>query len=111
MFAWVVGLIYTLIKGKCAPNLSLGLIDLDMITILTGYLFFAYGSICAVLFAFGQGFVIDTFSGGPQGVFSFTYFSIFLLFLIGSRSFDINYPKGQFFLIFIAVGYKKIVQL
>jgi rod shape-determining protein MreD len=97
-----------LIKGKCANNLSLGLLDLDIITILTGYIFLAYGSASTAFFAFSQGFVIDIYSGGPQGIFSFTYFSVFLLFLVGSRFFNINEPKGQFLLVFIAVGFKKI---
>jgi rod shape-determining protein MreD len=97
-----------LIKGKCANNLSLEPLDLDIIVILTGYIFLFYGSANTALFAFGQGFVIDIFSGGPQGIFAFTYFSIYLIFFIGSRLFNINEPKGQFFLVFMAVGYKKI---
>ena len=108
LFAWIVGLIYTLIKGKYANISSLGPLELDIISILTGYLFLAYGSQRAALFAFVQGFDIDIYSGGPQGIFSFAYFSIFLIFVGGSKFFNMNEPKGQFFLVFIAAGFKKI---
>jgi rod shape-determining protein MreD len=97
-----------LIKGKLAISLNLGHFDLDIITILIGYLFLVYGSATAALFAFGQGFVIDIYSGGPQGIFSFTYFSIFFLFWVLSRTFNISEQKGQFFLVLIAVGFKKL---
>jgi rod shape-determining protein MreD len=91
--------------------LGSGSLDIDLITISIAYLFLAYGSMRAAVFAFGQGFVVDIYSGGFQGIYTFIYLCIFFIILVGSKSFDINEPKGQFFLVFIAIVFKKIFTL
>ncbi|MFC1883545.1 rod shape-determining protein MreD [Thermodesulfobacteriota bacterium] len=111
LFLWTIGLIYTLTKGKFVNNLGLGTLDIDLITISAAYLFLAYGSLRTAIFAFGQGFIVDIYSGGLQGIYAFTYLCIFFIILIGSKSFNIKEPKGQFLLVFIAVVFKKIFTL
>ena len=86
-------------------------VELDLLTILTVYLFLYYGNEAVVGFAFGQGLIIDLFSGSMRGIFTFLYLIVFLEIFVGSRVFDIQRPKGQAVLIFLAVLLKKILFL
>lgn len=92
-------------------QLGLGLFDLDVLTILIAYLFLFCRPTGIALFAFGQGFLIDVYSGGLHGFHTFSYLCIFFTILIGARSINIDEPKGQFFLVIIAVALKKILTL
>jgi rod shape-determining protein MreD len=60
-------------------------------------------------FAFGQGLLIDPFSGGLQGLHAFLYLAVMAWMYLGSRFFDLQTPAGQVFLISSAVLLKKIM--
>jgi hypothetical protein len=60
------------------------LFNLDLLTIMIAYLFLLYGGTIAATFAFGQGFLIDLFSGGLDGLFALLYLSVFGGIYLGS---------------------------
>lgn len=81
---------------------------LDLVTIITAYLLIYFGTAGAVVFAIGQGFLIDTFSSGLLGLFTLLYLLTFMSIKLGSSFFDLDSVRGQIFLIFIAVFLKEI---
>jgi len=85
--------------------------DLDLLAVIIAYLFLFYGQAPAATFAFGQGLLIDLLSGGIHGVYTFIYLSIFGCIYLGSRLFNLEYPKGQVLLISSVVLLKKILLL
>jgi hypothetical protein len=87
------------------------LFDLDLVTILAAYLFWSCGGLAAGFFAFGQGFLIDIFSGGMHGLFTSIYLVSFGGVYLGSLFFNLQDPRGQFVIIFLAVLLTKIVFL
>ena len=91
--------------------MGLDYLDLDLLTIITAYLFLSYGHIAAGTFAFGQGFLIDLFSGGLHGLFSMICVGVFVAIYLGCRFFDLQTPKGQVTLISLAVIFKKVLFL
>ncbi len=91
------------------PFIGSDLFDLDLLTIITAYLFLVYGQTGAGIFAFGQGLFIDLFSGGLHGLFTFLYLCIFGGIYLGSRFFNLQDPKGQVVLIFLAILLEKIM--
>jgi rod shape-determining protein MreD len=80
----------------------------DLLTIIIAYLLINYGTAWAVIFAMGQGFLIDIFSSGLSGLFSFLYLITFLSIKAGSSFFDLDSLRGRIFLIAIAVFLKEI---
>jgi rod shape-determining protein MreD len=106
-----LGLIFTLLKGKWLNLMGSNFFDLDLLTIITAYLFLSYGRTAAGTFAFGQGFLIDLFSGGLQGLFSMLCIGVFGAIYLGCRFFDLQTPKGQVILVSLAVLFKKILFL
>jgi len=84
------------------------MLDLDLLTIITAYLFLSYGQTTSGAFAFGQGFLIDLFSGGLHGLFTFLYLGVFGAIYLGCRFFDLQTPKGQVIIVSLAVIFKKI---
>lgn len=85
--------------------------DPDLFAVIIAYLFLFYGRAPAATFAFGQGLLIDLLSGGIHGLFTFIYLSIFGCIYLGSRLFNLEYPKGQILLISSVVLLKKILLL
>ncbi len=85
--------------------------DLDLLTIITAYLFLSYGQTAAGTFAFGQGFLVDIFSGGLHGLFSLICILVFGVIYLGCRFFDLQTPKGQMIIVSLAVLFKKILFL
>lgn len=85
--------------------------DLDLFAVIIAYLFLFYGKVPAAAFAFGQGLLIDLLSGGIHGLFTFIYLSVFGCIYLGSRLFNLEYPKGQVLLISSVVLLKKILLL
>jgi hypothetical protein len=85
--------------------------DLDLLTILTAYLFLSFGRIQAGVFALGQGFLIDIFSGGVHGLFAFLYLGVFCAIYLGSLFFNLQTAKGQIMIVILAVSLKNIVFL
>jgi hypothetical protein len=96
-------LVFTLTKGMWANCVSLDLFNLDLLTIMTAYLFLLYGGTIAGTFAFGQGCLMDIFSGGLDGLFALLYLSVFGGIYLGCRFFNLQDPKGQGILVFLAV--------
>lgn len=81
---------------------------LDLVTIIIAYLLIYYGTAGAVIFAIGQGFLIDTFSSGLLGLFTLLYLITFLSIRLGSFFVDLYSSRGQISLIFIAVFLKEL---
>ena len=81
--------------------------DLDLLTILIAYLFLFYRPVSVGWFAFGQGLLIDLFSGGFHGLFTFLYLGVFGGIRLASRFFNPQGPKGQMIIIALAVLVKK----
>ncbi len=90
---------------------GLDFFDLDFLVILTAYLFVAFGQITAGVFALGQGFLIDVFSGGLHGLFTAAYLSVFFVILLGSRFFNLLNPKGQVIVVSLSVLLKNVMLL
>ena len=85
--------------------------DLDFLAILTAYLFLMFGQVWAGVFALGQGFLIDVFSVGLNGLFSAAYLSVFFVILLGSRFFNLLNPKGQVIIVALSVSLKNAMLL
>ena len=83
--------------------------NVDLVAIITAYLLLFYGQTGAGIFAFGQGILIDTFSVGLPGLFTFLYLIIFLGINIGSRLLDLGSVMGQIIIISLAVFLKEVL--
>ena len=104
-----MGLLFILIKGNLANFVSSDLFELDLLTIIIAYFLLNFGQTAAVTFAFGQGLVIDLFSGGLHGLFAFLYLGVVGAIYLGSRFFNLQEPQGQGLMICLAVLSKKIL--
>ncbi|TET86738.1 MAG: hypothetical protein E3J46_07440 [Desulfobacteraceae bacterium] len=89
--------------------MGLNLTDLDLLTIIIAYLFLFYGQTATVVFAFGQGILIDLFSGGLHGLFTFLYLCVFGGVYLGSQFFNLQHPRGQMIIVALAVLLKKVM--
>ena len=89
----------------------MSIFDLDLLTILTAYLFLSFGRIQAGTFALGQGLLIDIFSSGLHGLFAFLYLSVFWGIYLGSLFFNLQTAKGQIMIVSLAIFFKSIVFL
>ena len=87
--------------------IDLDLFNIDLLIIIIVYLYLFYGKTVSGLFAFSQGFLIDVFSGGLHGLFTFLYFSVFLGTCLGARIFNLQILKRQVLLLFLLVMLKK----
>jgi len=85
--------------------------DLDFLTILIAYLFLFYRPVPVGWFAFGQGLLIDLFSGGFHGLFTLLYLCVLGGIHLGSRFFNPQGPKGQVIIITLSVLLKKALLL
>lgn len=83
--------------------------EVDPLIIVLAYLTAYYGETRAGIFAFSQGLVIDIFSTGLLGLFTFLYLMVLLSIFLGSRLFDLNFQRGQFLVISSAALVKQIV--
>jgi rod shape-determining protein MreD len=106
-----LGLLFILIKGNWANFVGSDLFELDFLTIIIAYFLLYYGQTAAVTFAFGQGLLIDLFSGGLKGLFTFIYLGVVGAIYLGSRFFNLQYPQGQGLMICLAVLAKKLLLL
>ncbi len=102
-------MLYILCKGKWQNPIGSFLFSLDFLTIMIAYLFIAYGGVAAGAFAFGQGFLMDLYSGGMYGLFSFLHLIIFGGISLASLVIDINDIKGFVFVVFLSVFLKNVV--
>lgn len=108
ILAWFACLFYLLSKGEMISQGPIRFFALDLVTVMVAYLLIYYGTAGAVVFAIGQGFLIDTFSSGLLGLFTLLYLITFLSIKLGSIFFDLYSLRGQIFLISIAVFLKEI---
>ena len=108
---WLAGGIVTLLTGIWSDPWGFDFFDLDFLAILTAYLFLAFGQIGAGIFALGQGFLIDVYSGGLHGLFTASCLVVFFAILLGSQFFNILNPKGQIIIVSLAVLLKNAVML
>ena len=83
--------------------------EVDPLIIVLAYLTAHYGETWAGIFAFSQGLVIDIFSTSLLGLFTSLYLMVFLSLFLGSRLFDLHFPRGQFLVISLAALLKQIV--
>jgi len=83
--------------------------DVDFVIIILAFLFAFYGDMGAGIFALGQGLLIDIFSTGLLGLFTFLYLIIFMGIRLGSRFFNLRTIKGLIIIISLAVIFKKIL--
>ncbi len=89
--------------------MGLNLADLDLLAIIIAYLFLFYGQTATVIFAFGQGILIDLLSGGLHGLFTFLYLCVFGGVYLGSQFFNLQHPRGQMIIVALAVLLKKVI--
>jgi len=101
--AWILGLFFILLKGKLLNLLGGSFFDLDFLSIMIAYILLYYGRIGASSYAFGQGLLIDFFSGGLHGLFTFLYLIVFFGILTSRRFFSLQHPKGQILIVFLAI--------
>lgn len=87
----------------------MGIFDLDLTALLTGYLFLSFGSIQAAIFALGQGLLMDIFSSGPTGLSALIYFGVFWVIYLGSFFFNLEAAKGQIIIVSLAVFVKTAI--
>ena len=92
-------------------HVLLKMFDVDLIIIIIVYLLIYYGETGAGIFAFGQGLLIDIFSGGIPGLFTLLYLIIFLCIKLGSLPLDLLSTGGQVVIIFLAVLLKKVLMI
>ena len=83
--------------------------DLDLLTIVTAYFFLRYGQTSSCVFALGQGFFIDLFSGGMPGLFTFLYICVFGGIWLWSRFFDLQTQRGQIFIVSLVILLKNVL--
>jgi len=81
----------------------------DLLTVVTAYLFLFYGPVAGGAFAFGLGLLMDLFSGGLFGLFAALHLAVFGSIYLGSFFFNLLEPRGQAFLIALAVLLKKLL--
>jgi hypothetical protein len=86
-----------------------GFFDVELVIIILAYLLVFYGETGAGMFAMSQGLLIDIFSVGLLGLFTFIYLIVFLCIILGSRFFDLYSSRGQILVISMAVLSKEIL--
>ena len=108
ILAWFLCLLFLLSKGDVINQGLIRFFAIDVPTVIIAYFLINYGTTWAVVFAIGQGFLIDIFSSGLIGLFSMLYLITFLSIKIGSSFFDLDSLRGRISLIAIAVFLKEI---
>ena len=108
---WITGVIFTLVRGIHRDPWGIGVFDLDLLTLLTGYLFLSFGRIQAGVFALAQGLLIDIFSSGPNGLTGLVYIIVYWTIYLGSLFFNFQTTKGQIIIVSLAVFFKNLTWL
>lgn len=106
---WLVGVAIILVRGDVANQIKVVLFEVDLVTIMTGYLLISHGQVWSGLFAFGQGLLMDCYSAGLVGLFTLLYMTAFLGISIGSRFFDPDSPRSMILLVTVAVLIKGLL--
>ena len=105
---WFFSIAFILIKGNLVAPWEASFLNLDLVIICIGYLLIRYDRTAVALFALVQGLMIDIYSAGIFGLFSFIYTGLFAGMVIGSRFLDLASLKGAVILISLAVFVKDL---
>ena len=103
ILSWSVSLFFILIKGNLINHLLFRFLDVDLVVVIIAYLMVYYGETGTGIFAFGQGILIDIFSGGILGLFTLLYLIIFFSIKLGSRPLYLLSAGGQIIIVLLAV--------
>jgi rod shape-determining protein MreD len=109
LIAWGVGFLYALTKGTLGSALGSDLMDLDLVTVLTAYLFLFHGIGSAAVFAFGQGLAIDLLSTGTHGLNALLCLCVLAGLMPGAWYINLQHRRGQVFLVALVALLKKIL--
>lgn len=90
-----------LFKGSLIAGMGSYFLDIDLITMMIGYLLVHSGRAGACVYAFFLGMLVDLFAAGVPGLFTFLYVTVFLVIELGSRFFDLQTIKGPMILVFL----------
>ena len=85
-------------------------VDIDLVIVFTVY-FLATNESSPVIFAFFQGFLLDTLSGSVPGFFTLVYLLVYFCIRIASHPIDLLSPVGRAAVVFIAVIIKELITL
>jgi rod shape-determining protein MreD len=99
LLAWLIGVLQVLFKGSFIAGMGSYFLDIDLITVMIGYLLIHSGKLGACLYAFFFGMLIDFFTAGVLGLFALLYMLVFLIMEFGSWFFDLHSIKGQMILV------------
>jgi len=94
-----VGILQVLFKGSLIAGMGSYFLDIDLVTVMIGYLLIHWGRTGACIYAFFFGMLIDFFAAGVLGLFALLYMLVFLIIEFGSRFFDLHSIKGQIILV------------
>lgn len=108
-FAWLVCLLFILVKGGLGTMILPGYFDVDLVVILVAYLVTWHGDSWSGAFALGMGLLIDILSSAPLGLFSVIYLGLFLGIRLGDALVDLHSVKGQVIVVSLAVLIKKLL--
>lgn len=78
-----------------ADSLSKFFFHLDLLTVLTAYVFLAFGSIAAGAFAVSQGICMEVFCHARPGLFTLVYLAVVGGVGVFKRFFELENPTGQ----------------
>lgn len=106
---WLGSTLFILTKGSLMNRIGLDTLDIDFVAILIACLLGTRGRAAAMIFAMGQGILIDIFSAGWPGLFWCLYIGVFLSMNLGGRFFDPHSVRGLFLLVSIAVFLKNLL--
>jgi rod shape-determining protein MreD len=96
-----VGILQVLFKGSFIAGMGSYFLDIDLITVMIGYLLIHSGRGGACVYAFFLGMLVDLFAAGVPGLFTLLYMLVFLTIELGSRFFDLQTNKGAMILVFL----------
>lgn len=99
--AWFLGILQVLFKGNLIAHMGSYFLDIDLVTVMIGYILLHSGRTGACVYAFFLGLLVDFFAAGVLGLFTLLYTLVFLTIEFGSRFFDLQTVKGPVMLIFI----------
>ena len=100
-----------MIKGNLLDHAILKSFDIDLVIVLIIFLMAFAGEDSAGIFAFGQGLIMDIFSGGVLGLFTLIYMVIFIGIKFASRPLDLTSTGGQIVIVSIAVLFKEFLMI
>ena len=96
-----MGILQVLFKGSFIAGMGSYFLDIDLVTVMIGYLLIHSGRAGACVYAFFLGLLVDLFAAGVPGLFALLYMLVFLTIELGSRFFDLQTVKGPMILVFV----------